>query len=148
MNKRLIIFDVDGTLCDITHRLHLIQGDRKDWDKFFIECVKDEPKEDIIALVHMLQTFCDIKLFSGRSDAVRKETTDWLKIHLHLEKIDLTMRKEGDHRPDYLVKQEMYQQLDDHDKDRLLCVFDDRDQVVRMWRDQDVTCLQVNYGNF
>jgi len=148
MNKRLVIFDIDGTLCNITHRLHLIQRSKKNWDQFFTECVNDEPKEDIIALVHMLQTFCDIKLFSGRSDIIREETINWLNINLHLERMDLTMRKEGDHRPDHLVKREMYQQLDDHDKDRLLCVFDDRDQVVKMWRNHNVTCLQVNYGDF
>jgi len=37
---KTVIFDLDGTLCDITHRLHFIEGDNKDWDGFYrgIEC--------------------------------------------------------------------------------------------------------------
>ena len=34
------------------------------------------------------------------------------------------------------------------DKDRILCVFDDRDKVVKMWRDSGLTCMQVAPGNF
>jgi hypothetical protein len=33
-------------------------------------------------------------------------------------------------------------------KEEILCVFDDRDKVVRMWRDNGLTCLQVGEGNF
>jgi hypothetical protein len=29
-----------------------------------------------------------------------------------------------------------------------MCVFDDRDKVVKMWRDNDISCFQVNYGDF
>ena len=30
----------------------------------------------------------------------------------------------------------------------VVCSFDDRDKVVQMWRDNGITCFQVNYGNF
>ena len=33
-------------------------------------------------------------------------------------------------------------------KDRILCVFDDRDKVVKMWRDEGLTCMQVAEGAF
>jgi hypothetical protein len=32
--------------------------------------------------------------------------------------------------------------------EEILCVFDDRDKVVKMWRDNGITCMQVNYGDF
>lgn len=34
------------------------------------------------------------------------------------------------------------------DRRRLVAVFDDRDPVVKMWRDAEVTCFQVASGNF
>jgi hypothetical protein len=35
-----------------------------------------------------------------------------------------------------------------HDRMRLMCVFDDRDKVVKMWRDEGVACFQVAPGEF
>ncbi len=32
--------------------------------------------------------------------------------------------------------------------DDVLCVFDDRDKVVKMWRENGLSCLQVAEGNF
>ena len=32
--------------------------------------------------------------------------------------------------------------------EEIMCVFDDRDKVVKMWRDNNILCMQVNYGNF
>jgi hypothetical protein len=56
------------------------------------------------------------------------------------------MRKDGDFRADNVVKQEI---LDAHiDKDRVLFVLDDRQQVVDMWRRNGLTCFQVAEGNF
>jgi hypothetical protein len=30
----------------------------------------------------------------------------------------------------------------------IMCVFDDRDKVVKMWRENGISCFQVNYGDF
>jgi hypothetical protein len=30
----------------------------------------------------------------------------------------------------------------------IMCAFDDRDKVVKMWRDNNISCFQVGYGNF
>jgi hypothetical protein len=58
----------------------------------------------------------------------------------------LLMRKDGDFRADHIVKQEI---LDKHiDKERVLFVLDDRQQVVDMWRRNGLVCFQVAEGNF
>ncbi len=41
--QHVYVFDIDGTLADITHRLHFIQGEKKDWDAFFAACIDDAP---------------------------------------------------------------------------------------------------------
>jgi hypothetical protein len=57
------------------------------------------------------------------------------------------MRKYGDYRKDYVVKREIYEQLIAPDYD-ILCVLDDRNSVVDMWREIGLTCLQVAPGDF
>lgn len=34
---KYIVFDIDGVLADCSHRLKYIQGENKDYDKFYIE---------------------------------------------------------------------------------------------------------------
>jgi hypothetical protein len=59
----------------------------------------------------------------------------------------LTMRKTGDRRPDYIVKRELF---DTHIRNRynVIVAFDDRQQVVNMYRDLGITVLQVAEGLF
>jgi FMN phosphatase YigB (HAD superfamily) len=156
--RKLVIFDIDGTLADARHRLHYIlynasvTPSKKDfkpnWAKFYTQAFLDEPIMDTVAVLHNLQMFCDIKFFTGRRESIRNDTVKWLDTHLALVTIDLSMRVDGDHRPDYVIKQEMYEALSDHDRARLICVFEDRNQVVDMWRDNNVTCYQVCDGDY
>jgi hypothetical protein len=57
------------------------------------------------------------------------------------------MRKEGDNRKDCIVKEEMFRAHMLPHYYTMLAV-DDRDQVVRLWRDLGLTVLQVADGNF
>jgi hypothetical protein len=66
---------------------------------------------------------------------------------------DLYMRTQGDHRPDHIVKSELFDRfLLDRDIEDCnlggIVAFDDRDQVVKMWRARGVRCFQVAEGKF
>lgn len=141
------VFDIDGTIADLTHRLHHIQKEPKDWDSFFSDCHKDAP---ITHVRHLLQdpskAGAKIVYVSGRSSQVRSETAAWLLGHL-FPAGQLYMRTEGDHRPDNLVKGDLLDEL--HDAGfRPIMAFDDRNQVVEMWRAKGVPCAQVAPGDF
>lgn len=141
---KTVIFDLDGTLCDISHRLHFIRDGDNNWNAFFKACVHDKPKENIIELLKSLQ-YAEHKILivSGRSEKVKDQTNDWL----HNQSIfydDLIMRPEGDFTPDHILKkrwldEEKFGKLED-----ILFTVDDRDCVVQMWRDAGLTCLQVD----
>ncbi len=80
--SRCYIFDIDGTLADLSHRLPLIQQTPKDWDGFFAACPDDAP------IQHMINLAIDVALagariiyISGRSDQCREATEDWLRRH-------------------------------------------------------------------
>lgn len=38
---KAVIFDIDGTLADLSHRLHHVSGKPKNWDAFFAEADRD-----------------------------------------------------------------------------------------------------------
>ena len=144
------IFDLDGTLADISHRLHFIEGNKKDWDAFYDACSEDIPiKKTISLLINLYYADNNIIILSGRSDAVKEKTMKWLKDNLSVVFFTLYMRKTGDHRPDVEVKQEWLDEwLKHHKKEEISIVFEDRKQVVDMWRKNKIVCYQVANGNY
>jgi hypothetical protein len=57
------------------------------------------------------------------------------------------MRPQGSFTKDDILKKKWLDQLLADGKD-IMCAFDDRDQVVKMWRNNGISCFQVNYGSF
>lgn len=145
------LFDIDGTVADLTHRLHHIQREHgpKDWDSFFSACGDDAPIPHMCELARVLMLDTQRVLFvSGRSEVVRTETLIWL--HKHIEYVPsmfLYMRPAGDHRPDNIVKRELLARIRADGYDPIMA-FDDRDQVVAMWRENGIPCAQVAPGAF
>jgi len=144
MNDKTVIFDLDGTLADIDHRLHFVQNGNKNWDAFYAACSEDGPKHPIIELARM----CDdaghrIIISSGRSENVRSETEKWLEEN-GVVYAELYMRPNACFVPDQALKkawldQGLFGLLED-----ILFVVEDRDRMVQMWRQQGLTCLQVD----
>lgn len=87
---------------------------------------------------------------TGRSDEIRKLTEDWL-LNNGVFFDRLYMRKEGDYREDSIVKSEILDQIKkDYNMDlhSIGGVFEDRDQVVKMYRDRGLRVFQVAEGRF
>lgn len=145
---KTIIVDLDGTLALCDHRRHFVENVKPDWDSFLEACDKDEPNKPLIELLHRLDESDDIiiRIFSGRSESVKGKTIDWLKKH-DIPYYSLTMRKEGDYRPDEIVKEQWLDELL-HKGHEILCCFDDRVKVCEMWRRRGLLCNQVALGNF
>jgi phosphoglycolate phosphatase-like HAD superfamily hydrolase len=145
---KYVIFDIDGTIADCTHRLKYIQSKPKDYKKFYAECVHDEPIDDMIQLVmHMYRSGYEIVFCTGRSEVVRKETEEWLRKHLSGIYFELFMRETGSNVPDKIAK--VKQMKDEgYTPDKVYAVFEDRDSVVEAYRVCGYRCLQVNKGDF
>ena len=147
--KPAIIVDLDGTLCNIEHRRHHVatpEGVKKDWEAFYQGIPNDTIHRWCEELVWKMSVDYHIIFVTGRPNNYINLTQDWLGRH-ELQWAPLLMRKEGDFRPDNVVKKEIYEiHIKDH-YDVLFCV-DDRQQVVDMWRELGLTCLQCDKGNF
>lgn len=144
--KRLYVFDLDGTLANLDHRLPFISGQIKNWDAFFDACSEDKPIEWVVDFSRMLRysPSAFIGILSGRSARVRGATLRWLENNGVAFDI-LIMRPEGDRRPDEVLKLELLQKmLKQYDFLSLQFIVDDRQRVVDMWRRNGFNCLQCN----
>ena len=131
----VIIVDIDGTIA--------LKGNRDPYDYALVR--EDFPNKKVISVVMQLENWNDVVFVSGRSKICREDTEQWLA-QIGFEKPELYMRRLDDYRSDEIVKKEIYYR---HISPRnVLCVFDDRNRVVKMWRELGLTCLQVADGDF
>jgi len=146
--NKAIIVDVDGTIA--THYDKFGNQLREHHD--YSQVVHDLPVWPIINLVKMYyeQDFA-VLITTGRMDrpgtpSVREDTEYWLDFH-KVPYDKLIMRRNRDFGPDNEAKKELYFK---HIKDKydVELVFDDRDRVVKMWRELGLRVLQVAEGNF
>lgn len=158
------IFDIDGTLADCSQRLHFILPEKEDisgdidldkiapdWDSFYKDCVNDRPIQPVLMLLLDLQRAGATIIFvTGRPCKYMTETLQWLEKYTGTDVKGLWMRKNDDHRPDYVIKKEIYEtQIKPNLKnDCIAGVFEDRKQCVDMWRSLGLICYQVADGNY
>jgi hypothetical protein len=148
--KKCFIVDIDGTVADLTHRLHHIKKKPKDWDAFFKGCADDAPIPHMMSLVSHMSLTAYIVFVSGRPERCRKDTEQWLYRHGYTYGFSpqiLYMRPDGDRRDDNIVKGELLDKLLADGWEPIMA-FDDRDRVVKMWRERGIPCAQVAPGDF
>jgi HAD superfamily, subfamily IIIB (Acid phosphatase) len=138
-----VIFDIDGTLADVSERIHHVQKKPKNWPAFFQGMAQDKAIHSMVRLCNILYASgIQIVLCSGRNEEHREQTITWLAqqgVNYH----DLLLRKNNDRRPDSVVKREMLAVID---KSKILFVVEDRSRVVEMWRSEGLVCLQCAPG--
>jgi len=133
-----VIVDIDGTLALI--------ADRNPYSHHGV--LKNQPNHAVIAVARALAAQGHtLVVVSGRSELARADTELWLTRHLGAEFEGPLMRAESDQRKDATIKREIFRREIEPRFD-ILCVLDDRDQVVSMWRSLGFTCLQVAPGDF
>jgi phosphoglycolate phosphatase-like HAD superfamily hydrolase len=143
--EELVIFDIDGTLADVSERIHHLKKKPKNWDAFLQGMAQDKAIRSMVRLCNILYASgIQIILCSGRNEQHRAETVKWLAqqaVNYH----DLLLRKDNDRRSDSVVKREMLATID---KSKILFVVEDRSRVVEMWRSEGLVCLQCAPGGF
>ncbi|HHF3033331.1 TPA: hypothetical protein ACPJ1C_002526 [Vibrio diabolicus] len=151
MPDKTVIVDLDGTLALNKHRSHYIDkssGRKPDWISYFEACDADLPNQPVIETVNALKKQgYRVHIFSARGDIVRAKTVEWLSLH-GVQYDALTMREMDTYTADEILKRFWLLDLYPNYKKDILCVFDDRDKVVKMWRELGLTCFQAAEGNF
>lgn len=145
MKKPIIVWDLDGTLADGTHRLHLLPTRDKhlapSWDEFNLACLGDKPIEDNLMLMRCLERQYYNVILTGRSAVAYDLTWRWLREN-NAAFQELIMRPADDNRPDIVFKEEVLRKLG---LEQIQCCFDDAEHVVRHIRSLGLTCHQVTH---
>ena len=145
--QKAIIVDLDGTLCDVEHRVHHVQSKPQRWKEFNDGMKFDKINRWCELLIKAMQGQSFKILFvTGRGEDYRRDTEEWLSKH-HVVYDGLFMRPVNDFREDSDIKEELYC---NHIKDKFDVVFvvDDRASVVKRWRELGLVCLQCDWGDF
>lgn len=135
-----IVFDLDGTLADCSHRVPLLPN----WDAFYSACDEDSPISPIISVYRELCKTHLVEIWTGRRDSEEDKTLAWFEKHDIPLPSGYRMRPDGDHRPDKKLKSQWLNEA--HCLPSL--VFEDRSSVVNMYRDRGIQVCQVAPGDF
>lgn len=143
---KAIIVDIDGTVSEG-------KSHRSMYD--YTKVLHDVPQLDVLEIVkNYFRSGVKVIFLSGRegSEQCFNDTRYWLIDHMDnflvgTDRMPLFMRAEGDKRADLVVKYEIF---DEHVRNNynVIGVYDDRAQVVDMWRKIGLRCYQVAEGNF
>ena len=133
MKPTAIMVDIDGTLA------HMDGRSPYDYSK-----VSEDLFDDVIA--DITRKYKNVVVMSGRPEDCREDTENWLRKHA-VRFNQLLMRTSGDNREDSIIKLELFKEHVEP-KYQILFVLDDRNRVVKMWRDNGLKCLQVAEGDF
>ena len=167
--KKTIIFDLDGTLANIDVRRDISTkpNGKLNWEIFASPdsiLNFDTPNDPVIKMAQMFHNDgFKIVIFSGRNDRGFDATVQWLNNN-HVPFDLLVMRPDKfkdkswpiadgnpatpDMRfmPDEILKKAMLDTFVDIND--VFLVVDDRDKVVKMWRDLGLNTFQVAPGDF
>jgi hypothetical protein len=122
----LAVFDIDGVVADVRHRLHHLKR-RHAWNAFFDAADQDGLLPEGAALVADLGQEHEIVWLTGRPEWLRRTTSDWLAEH-GLPDGELYLRPNADYRPAPQYKVSVLRTLAPRG---IAAVIDDDDEVVR-----------------
>jgi len=108
--RPLAVFDIDGVLADVRHRLHHLQARPQRWNAFFVAADRDPLLEEGAKRLRAAQAEHDVVYLTGRPERNRALTQAWLAQH-GLPTGPLNMRPDDDHRPARWVKRETLRRL-------------------------------------
>jgi predicted kinase len=139
-DKPIILCDIDGTLANGDHRVHFVQGEKKDWDSYYSLLEHDSPIDAVVRWVRELHKDHTVCIVSGRPDTYQRKTMKWLDDN-EIPYDWIFMRPGSDKRPDVQVKGDFLKHLP---KGQIDFAIDDRPCVIReVWRANGVRVIPV-----
>jgi hypothetical protein len=139
------VFDIDGVLADVSHRVRFLERRPKDWGAFFQAAVDDPPLPEGLALVAEAQNEdCEIAYVTGRPEWCRADTRDWFRAQGLPDGV-LAMRPNRDHRPARQAKPPLLRELA---RGRVVAfVVDDDEEVCDAYEQSGWTVLRATWAS-
>ena len=154
MPKLTVIFDVDGTIADVEHRRHFVNGNtmdgrtNNDWVSFRKETVNDTPVQWVCDIAkRFIAQGDEVAFFSARNESEREITEKQISEWIGDGHKGVFLRPDDSYEPDEVFKSELADKFEEMGG-KIDLVFDDRNKVVDMWRQRGTTVVQVADGDF
>lgn len=148
VDRDVLILDLDGTLCDMNHRVHLAQA--KEWDEFHAGLAQDGVHEDVLLVLRFLPAFVRVIVVTGRPMANYKATVEWLRKHELWGMVDsILMRPDTNFMKDHELKLWLLDEyFEGREKwtNRVIAALDDKDSVIEAFRNAGINAWQVRPG--
>jgi predicted kinase len=130
-----VIFDIDGTLA------HMGKREPYDWHKVD----RDEVNRIVVEQIKFHRGLGrKILIVTGRDASCNALTKEWFNFY-EIEFDEIFMRPKDDFRKDTIIKREIYNQ-NIKDIYNVMCIYDDRLQVLDMWYQEGLFTFNVNQG--
>ncbi|MBD3004652.1 hypothetical protein IEJ02_11155 [Streptomyces sp. 5-10] len=135
--KDAVIFDVDGTLCDVSSIRHLVTGGNRDFHAFHMASIDCPPHDFVVeAARETLRKGQQVLVVTARMQQYRNVTAMWLAMH-GVPSDALFMRANGDFRKDFFVKKDILDRI--RTRWNPVHAFDDNPAVLELWEQEGVS---------
>ncbi len=134
--RECAIFDMDGTLANVSSMRHFVRVCPKDFNKFHSESVNVPPNPEVVALAHDFHNQgIDIVIVTARRAMWRNHTAMWLALN-GVPSVALFMRGNKDHRSDVHIKRDILHQI--RKSWKVVWAVDDNPSIIKLWKDEDI----------
>ena len=136
-----VIFDMDGTLCDVSSIRHHVDGKERNFDAFHGAAIDCPPNAEVVEGVEQARKdgFA-IVIVTARSAKWRDYTIKWLD-QLEIGFDALYTRIEADFRPDYEIKAVILKDLKQDFNP--VHAWDDSPKIIALWRENGIDVTEV-----
>jgi len=145
MKQTAIIFDMDGTLANVSSIRHLVKpNDERNWKDFHAfhrESVNVPANAHVVnhaQVAHMLGH--SVVIVTARSQQWARHTAMWLALH-GVPSDAMFMRANGDHRPDVEVKADILAAI--RCTWDVVHAVDDNPSIVALWQSEGIETTVV-----
>ena len=108
--RPIAVFDIDGVLADVRHRLHHLEARPQRWERFFTAADRDPLLSEGAERLRAALAEHDVVYLTGRPERSRRLTERWLRLH-GLPTRPLLMREDDDYRPARWMQREALRRL-------------------------------------
>lgn len=133
-----VIFDMDGTLANVTGIRHYLipNNHRKDFDTFHRESVNAPPHREIVNSARLAHSLgLEVLVVTARKQVWRHHTAWWLAVN-EVPSSALYMRANHDNRKDYEVKRGILARI--RSRYEVIHAWDDNPAVLRLWEEEGI----------
>ena len=144
----IFVFDLDGTVCDTSKRMHYLDNVLVDWGKFYGEIQYDLPHKPVVEWIRSIEKNHTVILQTTRPQRYRKVTVRWLKDHNLLNNYDdLLMKDDNSVQSEIELKLNFLTNIKSQYPNQSIIWCDSNNEIVKLINGTGVVALHFSGKN-